>query len=124
MRYIAGFPSWAPVDEPEVGEVNMEASTTETGHKIITVVLVSKATGDLARTHGRTELSQTDIVNRAISLYEFLDQERGQRNRSTSLRRLRLLEEHLFLEPIQRLLDGDDARCEVEVLPPEAKQLA
>jgi len=76
MRYIAGFPSWAPVDEPEVGEVNMEASTTETGHKIITVVLVSKATGDLARTHGRTELSQTDIVNRAISLYEFLDQER------------------------------------------------
>ncbi len=76
MRYIAGFPSWAPVvDEPEVGEVNMEASTTETGHKI-TVVLVSKAAGDLARTHGRTELSQTDIINRAISLYEFLDQER------------------------------------------------
>jgi len=53
----------------------MEASTTETGHKI-TVVLVSKAAADLTRTHGRAELSRTDIVNRAISLYEFLDQER------------------------------------------------
>ena len=54
----------------------MEAPTTKTGHKI-TVMLVSKAAVDLARTHGRTELSETDIVDRAISLYEFLDQERG-----------------------------------------------
>lgn len=39
----------------------------------ITVVLVSKAADDLARTRARTRLSATDIVNRAISLYDFLD---------------------------------------------------
>lgn len=76
MRRIARYPPRVLAgDEPEVGEVNMEAPTTETGQKI-TVVLVSKAAVDLARTRGRTELSRTDIVNRAISLYEFLDQER------------------------------------------------
>jgi hypothetical protein len=76
MKHIVGFPSRAPAaDEAVRGEVNMEALTMETEHKI-TVVLVSKAAVDLAKTHGRTELSQTDIINRAISLYEFLDQER------------------------------------------------
>ena len=53
----------------------MEAPTTETEQ--ITVVLVSKAAADLVRTHSRTDLSRTDIINRAISLYEFLDEERG-----------------------------------------------
>ena len=42
----------------------------------ITVVLVSKAATDLARTRERTRMSKTDIVNRAISLYDFLDSER------------------------------------------------
>jgi hypothetical protein len=41
----------------------------------ITVTLVPKAAGDLLSTHGRTRLSKTDIVNRAISLYEFIDTE-------------------------------------------------
>jgi len=53
----------------------MGARTREIERKI-TVVLVSKAAADLQRTHGRTDLSNTDIVNRAISLYEFLDEER------------------------------------------------
>jgi hypothetical protein len=53
----------------------MGARTTQTD-RTITVVLVSKAAADLERTHGRTELSRTDIVNRALSLYEFVDQER------------------------------------------------
>lgn len=52
----------------------MEPSTTRTEHKI-TVVLVSKAAADLARAHRRSKLSETDLVNRAISLYEFLDEE-------------------------------------------------
>ncbi len=56
------------------GEVKMEPSTTETEHRI-TVVLVSKAAADLARTRRRSKLSETDVVNRAISLYEFLDEE-------------------------------------------------
>lgn len=41
----------------------------------ITVSLVAKAAADLARTLARTRLSQTDVVNRAVSLYEFFDSE-------------------------------------------------
>ena len=41
----------------------------------ITVALVAKAAADLRRTLARTHLSQTDIVNRALSLYEFVDAE-------------------------------------------------
>ncbi len=41
----------------------------------ITVGLVTKAATDLEKTRERTRLTRTDIVNRAISLYEFLDAE-------------------------------------------------
>ena len=41
----------------------------------ITVSLVPKAASDLAAIHSRTTLSKTDIVNRALSLYEFVDAE-------------------------------------------------
>jgi len=37
----------------------------------ITVALIPKAVGDLRRLQRATGLSKTDIVNRAISLYEF-----------------------------------------------------
>lgn len=43
----------------------------------ITVALVAKAAADLQNTHDRTLLSKTDIVNRAVSLYEFIDAELG-----------------------------------------------
>jgi hypothetical protein len=39
----------------------------------ITVALVPKAGADLQSLQERTGLSKTDILNRAISLYEFLD---------------------------------------------------
>jgi hypothetical protein len=39
----------------------------------ITVALVRKAGEDLQHLQDRTGLSKTDIVNRAITLYEFLD---------------------------------------------------
>jgi hypothetical protein len=39
----------------------------------ITVTLIPKAAGDLARLQDRTGLSKTDAVNRAISLYEFVN---------------------------------------------------
>lgn len=39
----------------------------------VTVALVPKAAGDLQQTVERTGLSKTDIVNRALSLYEYLD---------------------------------------------------
>jgi hypothetical protein len=39
----------------------------------ITVALIPKAGEDLQRLQDRTSLSKTDIVNRAITLYEFID---------------------------------------------------
>jgi hypothetical protein len=39
----------------------------------ITVALVPKAGEDLQRLQDRTSLSKTDLVNRAITLYEFID---------------------------------------------------
>ena len=41
----------------------------------VTVALVSRAATDLQSTHERTRMSKTDIVNRAVSLYEFVDAE-------------------------------------------------
>jgi len=41
----------------------------------VTVALVSKAATDLQSTHERTRMSKTDIVNRAVSLYEFVEAE-------------------------------------------------
>ena len=39
----------------------------------ITIALIPKASADLQRLQDSTGLSKTDIVNRAISLYEFFD---------------------------------------------------
>ena len=39
----------------------------------ITVALIPKAGEDLQRLQDRTSLSKTDIANRAITLYEFID---------------------------------------------------
>jgi hypothetical protein len=39
----------------------------------ITVALIPKAAGDLQELVDRTGLSKTDIVNRAITLYEFFE---------------------------------------------------
>jgi hypothetical protein len=58
------------------GEVNMEASTTEITQEI-TVTLISPALTDLEKTSERQHLSWADIVNRAISLYAFIEGERA-----------------------------------------------
>ena len=39
----------------------------------ITVSLIPRARRDLQQLHDKTSLSKTDIVNRAISLYEFIE---------------------------------------------------
>lgn len=39
----------------------------------ITITLTPKVARDLARLKERTDLSKTDIANRAVSLYEFID---------------------------------------------------
>ena len=43
--------------------------------EVITIPLIDKASDDLQVIHDRTGLSRTDIVNRAISLYAFIDAE-------------------------------------------------
>ena len=43
----------------------------------VTVALIRKAGEDLQRLQDRTGLSKTDIVNRAISVYEFIEAELG-----------------------------------------------
>jgi hypothetical protein len=57
-------------------EVNMASSAAEF-ERNVQLALVQKAAADLARACERSRLSPTDIVNRAISLYEFLDEERA-----------------------------------------------
>ena len=54
----------------------MEARTKGTKNNI-TVVLVPKAATELARMRNRTGLSETDILNRAISLYNMVDEARA-----------------------------------------------
>ncbi len=39
----------------------------------ITVALIPQSTADLQALQDRTSLSKTDLVNRAITLYEFID---------------------------------------------------
>jgi hypothetical protein len=39
----------------------------------ITVSLIARVEEDLRRLQERTNLSKTDVVNRAITIYEFLD---------------------------------------------------
>jgi uncharacterized protein (DUF342 family) len=46
--------------------------TVTTGERI-TVALIPKAVDDLQRLQDRTTLSKTDLTNRAITLYEFID---------------------------------------------------
>ena len=54
----------------------MGTSTSEV-EKIIPLALIAEAATDLDKTCKRNRLSRTDVVNRAISLYEFLDEERA-----------------------------------------------
>lgn len=46
----------------------------------ITVALIPSASEDLRQLQERTGMSKTDIVNRAITLYEFLDAQQAAGN--------------------------------------------
>jgi hypothetical protein len=43
----------------------------------ITIALIPKVAGELQKLQKRTGLSKTDLVNRAISLYEFIDEQQS-----------------------------------------------
>jgi hypothetical protein len=51
----------------------LNATTGKDAAERITVALIPKAGEDLQRLQDRTSLSKTDITNRAITLYEFID---------------------------------------------------
>jgi hypothetical protein len=48
------------------------AAPAATATDRITVALIPKAAADLEASRGRSGLSKTDVVNRALSLYEFI----------------------------------------------------
>ncbi len=49
------------------------SSSSSSSPERITVALIPKAAADLQHLQERSGLSKTDITNRAISLYEFID---------------------------------------------------
>jgi hypothetical protein len=65
------MPSNAP-GKTVAGDVTRESVAARSADRI-TVALIPKASDDLQRIQDRTGLSKTDIVNRAITLYEFID---------------------------------------------------
>jgi hypothetical protein len=63
------------VDPVDSADSDLASSSSIINSDPITVVLVDKAAADLQVTHERTDMSKTDIINRAVSLYEFVDAE-------------------------------------------------
>lgn len=51
----------------------MTAASGKDAAERITVALIPQAVEDLQKLQERTSLSKTDLANRAISLYEFID---------------------------------------------------
>jgi hypothetical protein len=51
----------------------MEGSVGQPSSERITVALIPRAVADLQHLQDRTGLSKTDLVNRAITLYEFIE---------------------------------------------------
>jgi hypothetical protein len=73
-------PGARPAQERRIREMTSNAGgksvddgTRQALAERITVALVRKAGEDLQQIQDRTGMSKTDIVNRAISLYEFID---------------------------------------------------
>lgn len=59
------------------GARNAEGKDTPASPERITVALIPKAAADLQKLLDRTGLSKTDITNRAITAYEFLESQIG-----------------------------------------------
>ena len=65
----------APGRRNAPGKPEMDDGRTTAANERITVALIKKAADDLQLVQDRTGLSKTDIVNRAITLYQFIDAE-------------------------------------------------
>ncbi len=60
------------------GNVAGEDVARQTLAERITVALIPQAAEDLQHLQDRTGLSKTDLVNRAVSLYDFINTQLGQ----------------------------------------------
>jgi hypothetical protein len=60
------------------GNVAREDVARQTLAERITVALIPQAAEDLQHLQGRTGLSKTDLVNRAVSLYDFINTQLGE----------------------------------------------
>jgi hypothetical protein len=60
------------------GNVAGEDVARQTLAERITVALIPQAAEDLQHLQGRTGLSKTDLVNRAVSLYDFINTQLGE----------------------------------------------
>jgi hypothetical protein len=59
--------------ETGMGTTTSAHAERQTVVERITVALIARSAEDLHRTQERTGLSKTDIVNRALTLYDFID---------------------------------------------------
>ena len=59
----------------EVEQDAPESARSSPAADRITVALIQKAADDLHAVTSRTGLSKTDVVNRAVTLYQFIDAE-------------------------------------------------
>jgi hypothetical protein len=70
--------SGSNLDHPEAAQApSPSQAPSPPAAERITVALIPKASADFQRTLSRSHLSKTDIINRALSLYEFVDAERS-----------------------------------------------
>jgi hypothetical protein len=58
---------------PSTSKITAREAARQSAPDRVTVALIPKAAEDLQRLQDRTGLSKTDITNRAITLYEFID---------------------------------------------------
>ena len=72
MNPAARTPGRDPRRAMTVGQAGQRTPPPGTGERI-TVALIPTAAGGLQRLQERTNLSKTDIANRAITSYEFFD---------------------------------------------------
>jgi hypothetical protein len=62
-----------PGSSPTQEEADGRGAAVRTQAERITVALIPQSADDLQRLLDKTSLSKTDLVNRAITLYEFID---------------------------------------------------
>ena len=61
------------IGEKDARQKQQQQSSPPQSTERITVALIPKAASDLQSLQERSGLSKTDLVNRAIALYEFID---------------------------------------------------